>query len=242
MTRTLQEWIDTSSRIVLFGGAGLSTESGIPDYRSVDGLYQGKYAYPPERMLSHSFFMEHPDEFYAFYKDKLLHLEARPNAAHRKLAELEAAGKLSGIVTQNVDGLHQAAGSRAVFELHGSVHRNHCMQCGKRYDGAFIAASAGVPTCTCGGTVRPDVVLYEEGLDARVLSGAQRVIEAADLLIVAGTSLAVYPAAGLLQFYRGARLVLINRDPSAADARANLVLHGNVGEILDKIEVRGMNA
>lgn len=233
----LQQRIDAASKIVLFGGAGLSTESGIPDYRSVDGLYAQKYAYPPERMLSHSFFMAHPAEFYEFYKDKLLHLEAQPNPAHKKLAALEAAGKLLGIVTQNVDGLHQAAGSRAVFELHGSVHRNHCMQCGKPYDGAFVARSVGVPTCSCGGMVRPDVVLYEEGLDDAVVRGAIGVIQNADLLIVAGTSLAVYPAAGLLQYYRGENLVLINRDTTPADADADLVLHGNVGEILEKITI-----
>lgn len=234
----LQQSIDAASKIVLFGGAGLSTESGIPDYRSVDGLYAQQYAYPPERILSHSFFMAHPAEFYEFYKDKLLHLEAKPNAAHKKLAALEAAGKLLGIVTQNVDGLHQAAGSRAVFELHGSVHRNHCMQCGKQYDGAFVAQSVGVPTCSCGGMVRPDVVLYEEGLDDTVVRGAIGVIQNADLLIVAGTSLAVYPAAGLLQYYRGERLVLINRDTTPADANADLVLHGNVGELLEKITIR----
>ena len=233
----LQQRIDAASKIVLFGGAGLSTESGIPDYRSVDGLYAQKYAYPPERMLSHSFFMAHPAEFYEFYKDKLLHLEAQPNPAHKKLAALEAAGKLLGIVTQNVDGLHQAAGSRAVFELHGSVHRNHCMQCGKPYDGAFVARSERVPTCSCGGIVRPDVVLYEEGLNDAVVRGAIGVIQNADLLIVAGTSLAVYPAAGLLQYYRGGNLVLINRDTTPADADADLVLHGNVGELLEKITI-----
>lgn len=235
---TLQNLIDDANKIVLFGGAGLSTESGIPDYRSVDGLYHQKFQDPPEVILSHTYFMEKPREFYAFYKEKMVHLDARPNAAHHKLAELERAGKSVQIVTQNVDGLHQAAGSSTVWELHGSLHRNYCMKCKKTYSAEFVMASDGVPTCECGGIVRPDVVLYEEGLDDDVITGAIHAIETAALLIIAGTSLAVYPAAGLLRYRRKTtKLVLINREPTSADANADLVIRGNVGEVLSEVTV-----
>ena len=235
---TLQEMVDDSRKIVFFGGAGVSTESGIPDYRSQDGLYHQKFAYPPEVMLSHTFFMEHTEEFYRFYRAKLICPAAKPNAAHRKLAELEAAGKLTAVVTQNIDGLHQAAGSRHVCELHGSVKRNYCTRCGKFYDETIILQSEGVPTCTCGGVIKPDVVLYEEPLDEPVVQDALRAIETADMLIVAGTSLVVYPAAGFVHRFCGRHLVLINRDATPLDDRAELVLHENVGEVLDKLVVR----
>ena len=202
----LQEMIDKSRRIVFFGGAGVSTESGIPDFRSVDGLYHQKYAYPPETILSHNFYEKHPEEFFRFYRDKLLKLDAEPNAAHKKLAELERAGKLTAVVTQNIDGLHQKAGSRTVYELHGSVLRNYCEKCGKFYDAEFMLHSEGVPRCTCGGRIKPDVVLYEEGLDMDTVHGAVNAISEADMLIVGGTSLVVYPAAGLIQYYEGSRL------------------------------------
>ena len=230
---TLQEIVDRSRRIVFFGGAGVSTESGIPDFRSVDGLYHQQYDYPPEQILSRSFFDENPAEFYRFYRSKMLCPNARPNAAHYKLAELEQAGKCTAVVTQNIDGLHQAAGSKAVWELHGSVLRNYCMGCGRFYPAEYIEHSAGVPRCeACGGIVKPDVVLYEEALDERVLEGAVRAIAAADLLIVGGTSLAVYPAAGLLRYFGGSELVVINATPTPADAGASLVLQGKIGRIL----------
>ena len=232
---TLQQWIGASRAIVFFGGAGVSTESGIPDFRSVDGLYHQKYDYPPEEILSRTFFDASPEEFYRFYRDKMLCLEARPNAAHRKLAQLEEAGRLRSVVTQNIDGLHQAAGSRRVWELHGSVHRNHCMRCGKPYPVEFIRDSAGVPRCSCGGVVKPDVVLYEESLDSRVLEGALADIQEADLLIVGGTSLAVYPAAGLIRYYRGRKLVLINKSPVARDLAADLVITDPIGETLAQL-------
>lgn len=235
--QTLQRWIDESRSIVFFGGAGVSTESGIPDFRSVDGLYNQKYAYPPEEILSRTFFDRRPEEFYRFYRDKMLCLTARPNAAHRKLAQLEAAGRLRSIVTQNIDGLHQLAGSKRVWELHGSVHRNHCMRCGKSYSAQWVLDSTGVPKCDCGGIVKPDVVLYEEQLDSDVIQGAVNDIQKADLLIVGGTSLAVYPAAGLINYYRGSRLVLINKSETPRDSQADLVLHGPIGQILDQIEV-----
>ena len=235
--KTLQELIDHARRIVFFGGAGVSTESGIPDFRSVDGLYNTKYKYPPETILSHSFFEVRPADFFEFYRDKILHLEAKPNKAHLKLAELEKAGKLTGIVTQNIDGLHQAAGSKRVFELHGSIHRNYCMECGKFYSAEAILKMKGVPKCDCGGIIKPDVVLYEEGLDEPTMRGALRVISEADLMIVAGTSLTVYPAAGFLDYFDGSELVLINRDPTPADSRANLVIHDKVGEVLNGIRV-----
>ena len=229
---TLTRWIEESRAIVFFGGAGVSTESGLKDFRSQDGLYHEKYDYPPETILSHSFFFSHTAEFYRFYRDKMLCLTAKPNAAHLALARLEQRGKLSAIVTQNIDGLHQAAGSEKVFELHGSVHRNHCLQCGKFYTAEDIERSTGVPRCTCGGLIKPDVVLYEEGLDQKCLMGAIQAIAQADLLIVGGTSLTVYPAAGLLQYYGGNRLVLINRDATPLDGQANLVFRDPIGQVL----------
>lgn len=237
--KKLQEIIDDSERIVFFGGAGVSTESGIPDFRSTDGLYNQKYRYPPETIISHTFFRQNTREFYEFYKDRMLYRDAQPNAAHKKLAELEKAGKLLGVVTQNIDGLHQAAGSERVYELHGSVLRNYCMNCGKFFDLDYIVNSSGIPECdVCGSTVKPDVVLYEEGLDNDTVEGAVNAIANADTLIVAGTSLVVYPAAGLLRYFNGKWLVLINRDPTPADAGANLVIHDSVGEVLSAIEVR----
>ena len=235
--QALQKIIDSSRRVVFFGGAGVSTESGIPDFRSKDGLYNQKYKYPPEVMLSRSFFDTHPKEFFDFYRDKLLPEGVKPNKAHLKLAEMEKAGRLSAVVTQNIDGLHQAAGSKNVFELHGSVHRNYCMDCGKFYTSDYIKNSEGVPRCECGGVIKPDVVLYEEGLDNATVTGALREISSADTLIVAGTSLSVYPAAGFLDYFRGRNLVLINRDPTPADSRAQLVIRGKVGEVLDGIKV-----
>ena len=229
---TLTRWIEESRAIVFFGGAGVSTESGLKDFRSQDGLYHEKYDYPPETILSHSFFFSHTAEFYRFYRDKMLCLTAKPNAAHLALARLEQRGKLKAIVTQNIDGLHQAAGSKKVFELHGSVLRNHCLQCGKFYTAEDIAQSTGVPRCTCGGLIKPDVVLYEEGLDQKCLMGAIQAIAQADLLIVGGTSLTVYPAAGLLQYYGGNRLVLINRDATPLDGQANLVFRDPIGQVL----------
>lgn len=234
----LQTWVDESRRIVFFGGAGVSTESGIPDFRGVDGLYRQQYDYPPETILSHSFFQARPEEFYRFYRDKMLCPDARPNPAHIKLAELEQAGKLAAVVTQNIDGLHQKAGSRTVYELHGATARNHCIGCGRFYGEGFIAQTQGVPRCgVCGGVVKPDVVLYEENLDQATVEGAVEAIRGADLLIVGGTSLTVYPAAGLLRFYQGGRLVLINRDRTAYDSRANLVLHQPIGQVLGAIRV-----
>ena len=234
---TLQELVSQSNRIVFFGGAGVSTESGIPDFRSVDGLYHQKYDYPPETILSRSFFQSHTEEFFRFYRDKMLALEAKPNAAHRKLVELEAAGKLAAILTQNIDGLHQLAGSKTVYELHGSVHRNYCQECHARYDAAFMKAGEGIPRCSCGGLIKPDVVLYEEPLNQQVLENAVAAIEQADLLIVGGTSLNVYPAAGLLRYYMGGRLVVINRDATPADGNASLVIREKIGEVLDKLTV-----
>ena len=234
--KTLKDWIDHSDNIVFFGGAGVSTESGIPDFRSVDGLYSQQYDYPPETILSHSFYEQHPEEFYRFYRNKMLCLDAQPNAAHRKLAELEAAGKLKAVVTQNINGLHQAAGSRTVYELHGSIHRNYCTQCHAFYGPDFIAGGEGVPLCpVCGGLVKPDVVLYEEGLDQETVAGAVEAIRRADVLIVGGTSLVVYPAAGLINYYGGNRLVLINRDPTPCDAQADLVIHDSIGRVLGGI-------
>ena len=234
---TLQSWIDESRSIVFFGGAGVSTESGIKDFRSPDGLYSQQYKFPPETMLSRSFFDAHPEEFFRFYRDKMLNPGAEPNAAHKKLAELEAAGKLRSVVTQNIDGLHQAAGSKRVWELHGSVLRNYCMKCGKSYPTSAIAESVGVPRCSCGGIIKPDVVLYEESLDSHVIEGALQDIQQADMLIIGGTSLVVYPAAGLVNYYRGDRLVLINKSPTPYDRRADLVLTGAIGEILGQSRV-----
>ena len=233
----LRAWVAESDNIVFFGGAGVSTESGIPDFRSTDGLYHQQYDYPPETILSHSFFTENPREFFRFYRDKMLYLDAQPNAAHRKLAEWEAAGKLKSIVTQNIDGLHQAAGSKRVWELHGSVLRNRCMACGRDYPVSAIADSQGVPRCSCGGIIKPDVVLYEESLSSRVLQGALSDIQQADMLIIGGTSLVVYPAAGLVNYYQGHRLVLINKSTTPYDKNADLVLSGPIGEILDQIKV-----
>lgn len=233
----LQQMIDESNSIVFFGGAGVSTESGIPDFRSVDGLYHQKYDYPPETILSHTFYRRNPSEFFRFYKDKMLCPSAKPNAAHKKLAELEKAGKLKAVVTQNIDGLHQAAGSRTVYELHGSVLRNYCEKCGKFYDLQYILNSPGIPACECGGTVKPDVVLYEEGLDQDTLTNAIHAIASADMLIIGGTSLVVYPAAGLIDYYKGNKLVVINKAPTSRDAMADLVISGPIGEILSQIEV-----
>ena len=232
----LQRIVDESERIVFFGGAGVSTESGIPDFRSVDGLYNQKYDWPPETILSHTFFMKKPEAFFRFYRDKMLPLDAKPNKAHLKLAEWEKAGKLLAVVTQNIDGLHQAAGSRKVYELHGSVHRNYCMKCGKFYPPEYIRDSKDeVPVCSCGGRIKPDVVLYEEGLDNDVISGAVNAIAQADMLIIAGTSLTVYPAAGLVRYFHGKHLVLINRDATPMDSQCDLVIHDKVGEVLSSL-------
>jgi len=235
--QTLQQWINDSSRIVFFGGAGVSTESGIPDFRSVDGLYHQKYDYPPEEILSRTFFDRNPEEFYRFYRDKMICPDAKPNAAHKKLAELEGKGKLRSVVTQNIDGLHTFAGSKRVWELHGSVHRNRCMDCGRPYGLERIRESAGVPRCTCGGIIKPDVVLYEESLDSHVMEQALRDIQNADMLIIGGTSLAVYPAAGLIRYYRGKRLVLINKSVTPYDSHADLILHEPIGGVLGQINV-----
>ena len=232
----LQKMIDESRRIVFFGGAGVSTESGIPDFRSVDGLYHMKYEYPPETILSHTFFVRRPEEFFKFYRDKLLPLDAKPNKAHLKLAEWEKEGKLLAVVTQNIDGLHQAAGSKKVYELHGSVHRNYCQKCGRFFPPEYIRDSQdAVPVCPCGGRIKPDVVLYEEGLDNDVVSGAVNAISSADMLIVAGTSLTVYPAAGLVRYFHGRHLVLINRDATPMDSECDLVIHDKVGEVLSSL-------
>lgn len=233
----LQKVIDNSKSIVFFGGAGVSTESGIPDFRSVDGLYNQKYDYPPEQILSHTFFEHKTEEFYRFYRDKMLCLDKKPNKAHKKLAELEKAGKLLAVVTQNIDGLHQAAGSKTVFELHGSVLRNYCRKCGKFYSAEYIKNTWGVPKCECGGVIKPDVVLYEEGLDDKTVNGAINAISRADTLIIAGTSLSVYPAAGFIRFFGGNTTVLINRDETPFDSQADLVYHQKVGELMDQISV-----
>ncbi len=234
---TLQSWVNHAKSIVFFGGAGVSTESGIPDFRSQDGLYNQHYAYPPETMLSHTFYLNRPEEFFRFYRDKLLPLDFQPNAAHLKLVEMELAGRLSAIVTQNIDGLHQKAGSRTVYELHGSVYRNYCEKCHKFYGPETIRDSKGVPRCSCGGRIKPDVVLYEEGLDTEIVNNAVHAIATADLLIVAGTSLTVYPAAGLVRYFRGSKLVLINRDSTFMDRDADLVIHDSVGKVLDSLTI-----
>ncbi len=237
--KQLQKIVDDHDNIVFFGGAGVSTESGIPDFRSVDGLYNQKYDYPPETILSHTFFMKNPEEFYRFYHDKILALTARPNAAHRKLAELEEAGKLKAVVTQNIDGLHQAAGSRKVLELHGSVHRNYCMKCHAFYDAGYVAEAEGVPHCReCGGMIKPDVVLYEEGLDQKTIQEAISVISHAQVLIVGGTSLVVYPAAGLIQYFSGDKIVLINKGATGMDKSADLLIQEPIGQVLEQIAVR----
>lgn len=233
--KKLKEWVDTAQRIVFFGGAGVSTESGIPDFRSTGGLYHQEWAYPPEVILSHSFYKSNPEEFFRFYRAKMLAPAAEPNDAHRKLAEWEARGILSAVVTQNIDGLHQAAGSQRVYELHGSVHRNYCEKCRKFYGLDFILHGQGVPRCACGGVVKPDVVLYEEGLDQGTINGAVRAIAAADLLIIGGTSLNVYPAAGLINYYRGGHLALINKSAVARDLDAGLVITDPIGEVFAQL-------
>ena len=225
-------------KTVFFGGAGVSTESGIPDFRSAGGIYGRQYAYPPEVMVSHSFFMAHPDEFYEFYRREMVWPRAKPNAAHIRLAELEAEGRVTAVVTQNIDGLHQMAGSKNVLELHGSIHRNTCLSCGRSFDAETILRSEGIPRCPCGGVIKPDVVLYEEQLDASVLEASIHALREADCVIVGGTSLAVYPAAGLLQYYTGSRLILINKSSTPYDDRADLLIQGPIGKILGKIQIK----
>lgn len=231
----LRSWIAESKRMVFFGGAGVSTESGIPDFRSVDGLYHQKFDYPPETIISHSFFLNNPEYFYRFYREKMLPLGFEPNVTHRVLARLEQEGHLAAVVTQNIDGLHQKAGSRCVYELHGSIWRNRCQRCGKQYPPEFIRDYKGVPHCDCGGLIKPEVVLYEEGLDEACIDGAIRAISKADILIVGGTSLTVYPAAGLIRYYGGSRLVLINRDETQYDSYANLIFRDPIGSVLSQV-------
>ena len=233
----LQQMIDESNHIVFFGGAGVSTESHIPDFRSTDGLYHQTYKYPPEVMVSHTFYTQHTEEFYDFYKNKMIFLDAKPNKAHLKLAEMERAGKLSAIVTQNIDGLHQAAGSKKVYEIHGSIHRNYCQKCGKFYDAAYVKNSKGVPHCECGGVIKPDVVLYEESLDENMIDKSIRAISQADTLIIGGTSLVVYPAAGFVDYFRGKHLVVINKSDTAKSVRAELTIAAPIGEVLSQITV-----
>lgn len=237
MSRKLSEVLDEARNVVFFGGAGVSTESGIPDFRSVDGLYNQKYDYPPETILSHTFYMRHPDVFFRFYREKLISIDALPNMAHKRLAEWEQQGKVKAVITQNIDGLHQAAGSKTVWELHGSIHRNYCEKCRKFYSLAEMRAMGeSVPVCSCGGRIKPDVVLYEENLDDRVLSGAVHAISEADTMIIAGTSLNVFPAAGLIDYFSGDHLVVINRTPTPRDSFADLVLPGSVGEIFGGVK------
>ena len=231
----LKKWVEESKNIVFFGGAGVSTESNIPDFRSVDGLYHQQYDYPPETILSHSFYLSHTEEFYRFYRKKMIFLDAKPNQTHIRLAELEAEGKLKAVITQNIDGLHQAAGSRCVLELHGSVMRNYCQSCHKFYRVEEILSTEGVPRCSCGGRIKPDVVLYEEGLDSAILSEAVQRIQEADVLIVGGTSLMVYPAAGLIDYYRGNKLVLINKSVTPMDSRADLLIQESLGKVFSQI-------
>lgn len=231
-TARLQEIIDDSENIVFFGGAGVSTESGIPDFRSADGIYHQQYRYSPEQIVSHSFFMRNTEAFYEFYKEKMMFLEAKPNAAHLKLAQLEAEGKLKAVITQNIDGLHQAAGSKNVWELHGSIHRNYCRKCGKFYDASYVKNADGVPRCECGGLIKPDVVLYEEGLDSGVIEHSIRAIREADTLIIGGTSLVVYPAAGFIDYFRGKHLVVINKSATAKEVRAELTIAAPIGEVM----------
>ena len=230
-----KELVSQSNNIVFFGGAGVSTESGIPDFRSKDGLYNQQYKYPPEEILSHAFFMRNTEEFYKFYKAKMNSLKYEPNITHTKLAELENKGKLTAVITQNIDGLHQKAGSKNVYELHGSVLRNYCMNCGKFYDAEYVFGSQGIPKCSCGGIIKPDVVLYEEGLNQQTIADSINAIQNADLMIVGGTSLTVYPASGLIDYFRGKHLVLINRDATAYDNMANLVINDSLGKVFDKI-------
>ncbi len=236
--RKLQEIIDDSRRIVFFGGAGVSTESGIPDFRSADGIYHQHYKYAPEQVVSHSFFKAHPDVFYEFYKEKMMCLEAEPNAAHRKLAQLEEAGRLTAVITQNIDGLHQKAGSKKVYELHGSIHRNYCQKCGRFYDAAFVKEAPGIPRCECGGIIKPDVVLYEESLDSMTIEKSVRAIAEADTLIIGGTSLVVYPAAGFIDYFRGRHLVVINKSATAREVGAELSISAPIGEILGQIKAK----
>ena len=236
--RKLQEIIDDSERIVFFGGAGVSTESGIPDFRSADGIYHQHYKYAPEQVVSHSFFKAHPDVFYDFYKEKMMCLDAEPNPAHRKLAQLEEAGRLTAVITQNIDGLHQKAGSRKVYELHGSIHRNYCQKCGRFYDAAYVKAAPGIPRCECGGVIKPDVVLYEEGLDAVTIQRSIQAISEADTLIIGGTSLVVYPAASFIDYFHGRHLVVINKSATAWEVGAELTISAPIGEILGQITVK----
>ena len=233
----LKDWINESDNIVFFGGAGVSTESGIPAFRSVDGLYNQKYKYPPEQIISHSFYIQNPEEFYRFYKDRMLFPDAKPNAAHKALAKLEQEGKLKAVITQNIDGLHQMAGSKEVLELHGSVHRNYCTRCGQFYDLDYVRNSEGVPTCTCGGRIKPDVVLYEEGLDNDTIEESVRAISQAQVLIIGGTSLAVYPAAGLIDYFRGEALVVINKSSTPRDRNADLLIKEPIGQVFSQIKV-----
>lgn len=234
---TLQQIVDDSRRLVFFGGAGVSTESGIPDFRSSDGLYRQTYRYPPEEVVSHDFFVEHTAEFYEFYKANMLCLDAQPNPAHRALAALENAGRLTAVITQNIDGLHQAAGSRNVLELHGSIHRNTCMACGAFYNGAYVQQAEGIPRCSCGGLIKPDVVLYGESLDSGVINHAIQAIRDADTLIIGGTSLAVYPAAGFVDFFHGKHLVVINKAATPRDEQAELVIREPIGEVLGQLHI-----
>lgn len=233
----LQAIIDDSSNIVFFGGAGVSTESNIPDFRSADGIYQQKYKYSPEQIVSHTFFVRRTESFYEFYKEKMMFLDAKPNKAHQKLAELEAAGKLTAVITQNIDGLHQAAGSKNVLELHGSIHRNYCQRCHRFYDAAYVKNSDGIPKCSCGGTIKPDVVLYEEGLDSEIISKSIRAISEADTLIIGGTSLVVYPAAGFIDYFRGKHLVVINKSATAREVGAELTIAAPIGEVMGQLKV-----
>lgn len=233
----LQEMIRESNRIVFFGGAGVSTESHIPDFRSADGLYQEAYHYPPEQVVSHTFFKQKPELFYDFYKKKMMFLDAEPNKAHQKLAELEKAGKVTAVITQNIDGLHQLAGSKNVLELHGSIHRNYCQECGKFYDARYVKESEGIPHCDCGGIIKPDVVLYEEGLDSEIIRRSIQAIQEADMLIIGGTSLVVYPAAGFIDYFRGKYLVVLNKSATPRDGQADLCIQEPIGEVLGKMEV-----
>ena len=234
---TLQKWIAESNNVVFFGGAGVSTESGIPDFRSVDGLYNQEYDYPPETIISHTFFVNRTEEFYRFYKKKMLVLDAKPNMAHIRLAEWEKSGHVRAVITQNIDGLHQMAGSKEVLELHGSVHRNYCQRCRKFYDAKYMKEADGVPRCSCGGIIKPDVVLYEEGLDGETMTTSIRYIEQADVLIIGGTSLVVYPAAGLIDYFRGSKLVVINKSTTSRDKNADLVIDDSIGKVFESIHI-----
>ncbi len=235
--KELQRMVDESNRIVFFGGAGVSTESSIPDFRSADGIFQERHTYSPEQIVSHTFFVQKPETFYQFYKDKMMFLNAKPNKAHLKLAELEAAGKLSAVITQNIDGLHQMAGSKNVLELHGSIHRNYCRQCGTFYDAGYVKEAVGIPKCECGGIIKPDVVLYEEGLDDGIIRKSIRAISEADMLIIGGTSLVVYPAAGFIDYFRGKYLVVINKSATSRDAQADLCIQEAIGEVLGNLKI-----